>query len=103
MRGRLRVRLRVRLRLRLRLTLKLRLRLRLRVRLRLRQTLKLRLRLRLRQTDRPLNHLTALKSYHDLECKGLFINDDITFGGYADPPSPLSSCHLSATPPPLYA
>ena len=36
--------------------------------------------------------------------KGLFINDVITFGGYPDPlpPSPLSSCHLSATPtPPL--
>ena len=36
--------------------------------------------------------------------KGLFINDVIAFGGYrAPPPSPLSSCHLSATPPPLQA
>ena len=85
MRGRLRLRLRVRLRLRLRLRL----------------TLKLRLRLRLRQTDRPLNHLTALKSYHDLECKGLFINDDITFGGYADPPLPLVIMSPFGSPPPL--
>ena len=34
--------------------------------------------------------------------KGLFINDVIAFGGCSGPPpSPLSSCHLSTTPPPL--
>ena len=27
-------------------------------------------------------------------CKGLFRNDVINFGGYPDPPSPLSSRHL---------
>ena len=36
--------------------------------------------------------------------KGLFLNDVIIFGGYpAPPPSLLSSCHLSGTPPSLYA
>ena len=33
-------------------------------------------------------------------CQGLFINHIITFWGYLDAPSPLSSCHLLATPPP---
>ena len=37
----------------------------------------------------------------NLTGKGLFINDVITFGGMETPPSPLSSCHLSATPLPL--
>ena len=45
-----------------------------------------------------LEQTTVMSSFD----KGLFINDVITFGGYRDhPPSPLSSCHLSASPPPF--
>ena len=42
-----------------------------------------------------LEQTTVMSSFD----KGLFINDVITFGGYLEPPSPLSSCHLAAAPP----